>query len=129
MTVVLDASALIALIKGEPGHRRVSEALAGTAAMTTINFAEVATWIARRNGNERQIRSVLSDLSFPLTAVDADLAVHMGLLARLTAKSGLSLGDRACLALARRMDAPALTSDRNWAEVAAAAGVEVELIR
>jgi PIN domain nuclease of toxin-antitoxin system len=83
----------------------------------------------RNRGTERQVRSALADLNFQLTPLDTDLAVLIGLLSPLTANSGLSLGDRACLALARRLGGPALTSDRRWAEIADTVGVKVELIR
>jgi PIN domain nuclease of toxin-antitoxin system len=64
-----------------------------------------------------------------IVAPDRDLAFDAGLLFSLTGAAGLSLGDRACLALARRRAATALTADRAWARVAEAVGVEVELIR
>ena len=64
-----------------------------------------------------------------VVAFDRDLAFDAGLLLPLTRAAGLSLGDRACLALARRLGARVLTGDRAWARVADAVGVEVELIR
>ena len=66
-----------------------------------------------------------------MTVVEADqaLAVIAGRLRAVTAEAGLSLGDRFCLALARRDDLPALTADKQWRIVADAAGVTVSVIR
>jgi PIN domain nuclease of toxin-antitoxin system len=65
----------------------------------------------------------------PLVAVDDELALEAALMTTHTRSAGLSLGDRLCLALARRKAVPALTADRSWAEVATPLGVTVELIR
>lgn len=62
-------------------------------------------------------------------APDAALAHDIGMLVPATRAAGLSLGDRACLALARRLGVTALTAERRWADVAGVAGVEVRLIR
>jgi ribonuclease VapC len=60
---------------------------------------------------------------------DPDLAYGTGLLLPKTRAAGLSLGDRACLALAVRLGAKALTTDRSWSRIAGAISVEVKLIR
>jgi PIN domain nuclease of toxin-antitoxin system len=72
---------------------------------------------------------VLSPLPVEYLAPDASLAHDVGLLLPATRAAGLSLGDRACLALARRLGVRALTAERRWADVARVAGVEVRLIR
>lgn len=125
---VLDASALLALLRGEPGSARIGDALTRSA-MTTVNFAEVVGHYIRNGGRESEIRAVLDPLPVSLVPFDHELAYQAGILLRATRSAGLSLGDRACLALARRLDVPALTADRAWPEVAAQAGVRVELIR
>ncbi len=127
---VLDASALLAYLRKEPGGERVLEAIvAGGAVMTTVNFAEVATWFTRNGADEAFVRSLRARLVFPLVPVDDDLAIRAALLVPLTRSVGLSLGDRLCLSLAARLKAPALTADRHWHEVAQVAGMSVELIR
>ena len=129
MTVaVLDASALLALLRNEPGGAPVREVLAD-AAMTTVNFAEVVGHYARNGAAESDIRLVLDPLELELVTFDEDLAFATGFLLPATRHAGLSLGDRACLALAARLGVPALTADQSWQSVAEAVGVEVALIR
>ena len=124
---VLDASALLALLRAEPGGVRVGNALADSA-MTTVNFAEVVGHYARNGGQDAGIRAILDPLPISLVPFDDELAYQVGLLLPTTRSAGLSLGDRACLALARRLDVPALTADRAWQGIAAQAGVRVEMI-
>lgn len=127
-SVVLDASALLALLLDEPGAEAVRPVLAD-AAMSTVNLAEVVGHYARNGVAREQVLEVLAPLPVEHMAPDAALAHDIGLLVPATRAAGLSLGDRACLALARRLGAPALTAERRWADVAGAAGVEVRLIR
>ena len=126
---VLDASALLAYLRREPGWEQVLEAFTGTATMTTVNFGEVAGWLVRNGANEAAVRALRNGLVFPLILVDDDLAIRAALLEPLTRSRGLGIGDRLCLALAARSGAVALTADTAWQEVAVAAGVEVQLIR
>lgn len=114
MTAVVDASALLALLFDEPGAQAVAEVVADGATMSAINLAEVATVLIR---NHRDPQKVLDRVQAqievkPFTDVDA-LAVA-ALYPKVSAK-GLSLGDRACLALAQRLDAPAVTAEHIWA--------------
>ena len=125
---VLDASALLALLLGEPGADRVREVLAGSA-LSTINLAEVVGHFSRNGAAENDIRLVLESLPIDLIGLDEEAAYAAGLLLPVTRAAGLSLGDRVCLALARRLGVPAVTADRAWRGIAAAVGVEVELIR
>jgi PIN domain nuclease of toxin-antitoxin system len=125
---VLDASALIALIMGEPGAEAVEAVIAESVA-TTVNLAEIVGYFARNGAAEPAIRGMLDGLRLEIVPFDAELAYAAGLLLPATRRAGLSLGDRACLALARRQGAKAFTTDRSWLRVAAAAGVEIELIR
>jgi PIN domain nuclease of toxin-antitoxin system len=72
---------------------------------------------------------MLDPLPISLVPFDQELAYQVGVLLPLTRATGLSLGDRACLALARRLDVPALTADRAWQAIASQIGVRVEPIR
>jgi PIN domain nuclease of toxin-antitoxin system len=128
MRTVLDASALLAGMLKEPGAARVGAAL-DAAVMSAVNVAEVAAALARNGASEREVRSALRAVAVTTLPADEELAIEAGLLRSLTDRAGLSLGDRFCLALARRLGAPALTTDRMWLEVADSVGVEVELIR
>lgn len=125
---VLDASALLALLLGEPGADTVKAVLAD-AAMTTVNVAEVVAHFARADASEHDVRCLLDPLPFARVPFDDDLAYAAGLLLPVTEPAGLSFGDRACLALARRRGVKALTADRGWGPVADTLGIEVETIR
>jgi ribonuclease VapC len=125
---VLDASALLALLRDEPGADAVAGAIAD-ARMSSVNYAEVVSHFIHAGMPADEVDAMLKPL--PMTIVDADhvLATLAGRLRGATAGVGLSLGDRFCLALARRDGLPALTADRQWSTVADAAGVTVSLIR
>lgn len=128
MTVVLDASALIAMIKGEKGAAKVAAGIAG-ARVTSVNYAEVVTHFIHAGMPERDVDAMLDPLPLTVVPVDKPLAQVAGRLRAVTAAAGLSLGDRFCLALARRDGLPAWTSDQNWTAIAAAVAVEVVTIR
>jgi PIN domain nuclease of toxin-antitoxin system len=129
---VLDASALLAHLQDEPGGDVVAEAIAGGAVISTVNLAEVFSRVADRGDDPAKLAAELTQIGLldgaitvePFTAADA---IDAGRLRPLTRDAGLSLGDRACLALARRLDAPALTADTDWQGVAH--GVELRPIR
>lgn len=126
MTIVIDASALLAALLEEPGGaavRRHDDAVIGS-----VNLAEVVERL-HRDWDAAAVQASLAVLDLTVLAIDRDLAVAAGLMRRATQPFGLSLGDRCCLALARRLGCPALTADRGWAHIAAAVGVEVSLIR
>ena len=120
--VVLDASALLALLNDEDGAKEVEQVLA-EAVISTVNLAEVVTRLALHGMPESDIRSVLGLLGLTSLPFDEEMAFQSGLLSPLTRAAGLSLGDRACLALAIERKAPALTADRAWQAI----DVEVEV--
>ncbi|WP_114313195.1 type II toxin-antitoxin system VapC family toxin [Thermus caldifontis] len=131
MKAVLDASALLALILDEPGAQRVEEALAGGAAISAVNLGEVLSKVAERGWDPQEVQErlrgegILEALRvFPFTEEDA---LWVARLRPLTRPLGLSLGDRACLALAQRLSLPALTADVNWRGLSL--GVAVEVVR
>lgn len=126
--IVLDASALTALLSREPGWEQVDEALA-EAVISTVNLAEVAGIFARRGAEEADIREMLANVTIERMPFDDELALDAGMLEPLTRVAGLSLGDRACIALARRLRAPVMTADRAWSAVADVVGVTVRHIR
>lgn len=126
--IVLDASALLALLRGEPGGARVGTAV-GEAVLSSVNFAEVLTRLIDLGASVGSLESDLSAAGVRIVefgAADAEIA------AALRTESwarGLSLGDRACLATAvRSHDAVVLTADRAWGAVQLD-GVRIVLIR
>lgn len=112
---VLDASAVLAYLRQEPGWQIVDEALqAGKCLMSAINYAEVAAKLAEKGLSEETIRTVLDCLSLQIADFTPVLALASGLLRPATRPFGLSLGDRACLALAMQQHRTVLTADRTW---------------
>jgi ribonuclease VapC len=129
MTVaVLDASALLALLRQEPGAEKVREVLSD-AAMSAVNLAEVASYLARNGATLAEVAEALFPLPIERIPFGDEDAYDTAMLVTATRAAGLSLGDRACLALAKRLSLPALTADRSWSSVASAVGVRVDVIR
>lgn len=123
MALVLDASALLAYLRDEPGAELVAEAIADGVVISTVNLAEVLSRSADRGADPAKIAAKLTQSGLldgaitvePFTTADA---IDAARLRPLTRDAGLSLGDRACLALARRLGIPALTADTAWQGVA-----------
>lgn len=126
--IVLDSSAVLAVLKGEAGDARVTAAL-DCALILTVSLAEVASVLARTRADAIAITAALALVKVPVVPVDEALAIAAGVMMKATAPFGLSLADRLCLAFARRYELVALTADRAWARAGAAVGARVELIR
>lgn len=132
MTAVLDASALLALLKGEPGAERVAEALERGAYLSAVNLAEVLSKLADWGEDPAEAQARMEGVGLLGAAVEVlpftgEDALEVARLRALTRAYGLSFGDRACLALARRLGLPALTAERAWAELDL--GISVEVLR
>ena len=128
MSVVIDASALLALIKAEPGWEAV-DAVAGSALIAAVNLGEAAQHEFKAGRTRGQFDATIAALDFPVIAVDSELAVDAAEFRELGRSKGLSQADCICLALAKRLGASAVTADQQWLQVAEAVGVEVQLIR
>lgn len=126
--VILDASALLAMLKGERGADKVAGAIAD-ARISAVNYAEVVSHFIHAGMPEREIDAMLDPLPMTVVPIDKALADSAGRLRAITARAGLPLGDRFCLALARRDGLPAWTSDQAWNSIVDAAGVEIVAIR
>lgn len=123
---VLDASALLAQLNGEPGFDLV-DALIQRSVISSVNWAEVAQKVIASGREAHEVREYLESLGLrilPFTTEDAQSTAQLWSNHR---RAGLSLGDRACLSLAQKLGLPALTADRGWA--ALNLEVEVRLIR
>ena len=125
---VLDASALLCLLKGEEGAERVLMAMP-RAWVSAVNLSEVYAKLADAGGSEIRIAQAIGGLHLRVEPFDDAQARRAGMLRTLTKSLGLSLGDCACLALAQHRNALALTTDRAWAELPNAVGISVEVIR
>jgi PIN domain nuclease of toxin-antitoxin system len=123
--VVLDASAVLALLNKEPGREEVQAALQG-ALIGTVNLSEVMAKLVEQGMTEPEAISVLDDLALEIVPFDTDLALRTGALRLLTRPLGLSLGDRACVALGMHLGLPVLTTDRKWATLP---DLQVQVIR
>lgn len=126
MTFVLDASAVLALLYKEAGADRVAGVVQG-ATICSVNLAEVGTRLVDLGGTPQNAQRALNMLGLVVADFDDELAWRSVDLRASTRAIGLSLGDRACLALAIREGAIALTADRAWAELGV--DCEIELIR
>jgi ribonuclease VapC len=126
--IVLDASALLAMIREEPGGEVVAGAIA-RARMSAVNFAEVVSFLIHVGGPAPEIDDMLTPLPVSVIHADLELAWRAGRLRKTTAKAGLSLGDRFCLALAARDRLPAWTADRQWRGIASRIDVDIVVIR
>lgn len=125
---VLDASAVLCLLADEPGAENVAAALgSGRCALSAVNLAEVVAKLAARGLSPDEVAAVVDRLGTEIIAFDREQAIDSGLLIGSTKAAGLSLGDRACLALARKLGAPALTTDSAWGRIDL--GIAITLLR
>ena len=124
---VLDGSALLCLFFQEPGAERV-EAVLDIAVMAAINYAEVVAKLADRGVPMDILASDLADLDLAIVSDDRQLADMAGRIGAGPYRSGLAIGDRFCLALAKRHGATVLTVDRGWMKIGEQIGVAVELL-
>lgn len=119
---VLDASALLAYLRDEPGADVVADAVAAGTKISTVNLGEVLSRVADRGADPARMARQMTDRGLlhgaitvePFTSADA---VEVARLRARTRKHGLSLGDRACLALAGRLSLPAITADSAWSKL------------
>jgi PIN domain nuclease of toxin-antitoxin system len=125
--VVLDASAILALLNDEPGAEKITPELLSRATASAVNLAEVQTILVREGGDPDESWALAVD---PLPGVEpftAEQARIAGSLIQKTSALGLSLGDRACLALAIALDAPVYTTDQPWKKLKL--GIPIHVLR
>jgi ribonuclease VapC len=122
--VVVDASALLALLNAEPGTDVVAEALPG-GVISAVNLSEVVAKLCEAGMPEKAIHQALQPLGLEIVPFDEEQAYQAGLLRTATQNIGVSLGDRACLSLAKMLGVSALTADRAWAGLSVGATIKV----
>jgi len=125
--VVLDASAMLALLQNERGEEKLTDDLLEVAVASTVNLAEVQSKLVKKGYDpedawEDALQLVTS--AEPFTSEQAKIA---GTLIQKTQKYGLSLGDRSCLALAIALQAPVYTTEQIWRNLKV--GVPIHVIR
>ena len=131
---ILDASALLAYLYGEEGAATVKDALATGCTISVLNWSEVLSKVADAGDSPRELvaqlkRSQLLGTSLRIEAFNAADAIAVAELRPTTRQLGLSLGDRACLALGQRLRLPVITADRDWQRLEGELGASVRLIR
>ena len=126
--IVLDASALLALLNREQGQEKVA-AVMDQATMNTVNLAEVITKLARLGVPAVEIELILAGLNIDTVDFDLSMAALAGNLITQTQEFALSLGDRACLAFAESEGYSVMTADTAWKNVQSLLSIEVMLIR
>lgn len=127
---VLDASAIIAFLQGEPGDELVRQALqSGHCVVSAANQAEVIAKALDRGGTPEAIKAILAELAYTVIDIKAEDGVQAGWMRSQTRQIGLSLGDRLCLAVAQRLKAKILTADRPWLAMAEPLGIDIRCIR
>lgn len=128
--VVLDASAVLAFLYDEPGGNAVEALLLNEDTevfVSSVNLCEVVTLLTADGVSPEELRENLEPFMVSLVDFNAAMAVRAGEMSAYTRSAGLSLGDRACLALAAEVDAVAWTTDRAWKK--AKLDVMIKLIR
>ena len=123
---VMDASAVMAMLLMEAGGDKVAASLS-YGVLSAVNLAEAVAKLTRKGLPLSQAIQMVRLLQLQVIAFDEAQAITSAALFAPTGVHGLSLGDRACLALAQRMNLPVLTADRAWAKLDI--GVEIKLIR
>ncbi len=126
-SAVLDSSAVLALLRNEPGWEKVAGVI-GAAIISTVNVQEVWKVLLMSGVPPEIAREMVDELKLDVRPHDLAAAWDASNLARQTARHGSGLGDRTCLALAIAVGAPAYTADREWNKLEID-GLRVQAIR
>jgi ribonuclease VapC len=125
--VVLDASALMAVLNGELGAEKLTPQIMSTAATSAVNLAEVHGKLVLRGFSPDDAWAAANGPIHEAVAFTVEQAKTAGELVIQTRPLGLSLGDRACLALGIALRAPVYTADRSWKNLSL--GIRIHVIR
>ncbi|MEP7349789.1 MAG: type II toxin-antitoxin system VapC family toxin [Sphingorhabdus sp.] len=128
MSVILDASAVLAVILAEEGADVVLRHMSG-AHLATVNLSETMAKLMEYGLSVENAQQQIGRLELNVHDFNSEQAERTAILRGSTKQFGLSLGDRACLALSQSMDLPVLTSDRRMAEANVVIGLDIRLIR
>lgn len=125
--IVLDASAIMAVIQAEPGREQLTQELLANAVCSAVNLAEVHAKLTSRGLPSHGAWEYATSPIVEIVPFDADQARISGDLVTQTKQLGLSLGDRACLALGIALQAPIYTAEKIWSKLKV--GVPIHVIR
>ncbi len=121
---VLDASALLALLNNEPGAQRVNDILPESV-IGAVNVCETAGKLVSAGMNLDDARTSIELVNLDVVPFDTELAYKAASLVAETRKLGLSLGDRACLALGLMLQETVVTAEHLWSKLKIDVSVEV----
>ena len=124
---VLDSTAVIAVLYSEPGYKYI-EGLLPTSALSSVNLAEIVNKLAQSGASSQAVRESLVRLELRVEDWTENMAYQSAELLGVSKSHGLSLGDRACLTLAKTLRATAVTSDRAWRRIPSL-GVPIMIFR
>jgi PIN domain nuclease of toxin-antitoxin system len=124
--VVFDTSVIMALLNQEPGGEEAQRYI-GKSIVSAVNIVELVSNLSLRPLPMSAIQQIINRMSFQIIPLSRELAELAGFLREQTRSAGLSLGDRACIALAIQQKIPVFTTDRAWAKFDF--GIPVHLIR
>lgn len=127
--IVLDASAVLALLQDEPGADAVEDAIDRGAVISAVNLTEVLGKMADAGATPDRAVDLVLGLFVEVVPFGLREAHDCAVIRVAAPRSGLSLGDRACLSLARARGLPALTADRTWAGLTRALAVDIRALR
>jgi len=123
--IILDASALLAVLHREPGSEKLTAELMSRAVCSTVNIAEVHSKLVKDGVPPDDAWRATLGLIHEAVTFSMEHAKLAGSLTSKTRSLGLSLADRACLALAIAMDRPVYTTDRSWKNLQIGAKIRV----
>jgi PIN domain nuclease of toxin-antitoxin system len=124
--IVFDSSAILALLKMESGHEIVSKNLE-QAVVSSVNFCEVVSFLSKKTQKQDEMIKFLTETFDCIEDFNIEQAIIAGSFISVTKDYGLSLGDRACLALAKYKNIPVLTADKAWTKLNL--GIKIKLIQ
>lgn len=123
---VFDSSAFLALVNNEKGSN-IAETYISSSYISTVNVSEIVSILSSIKVPESDYKHIIRSLVSEIIPFDEKQAYICGALREQTRSKGLSLGDRACLSLAKTLDLPAITADKVWGDLNL--GIEVIQIR
>jgi ribonuclease VapC len=125
--IVLDASALLALLNQENGYEKVETALPNSM-ISSVNYSETIAVLSKLGVPEEEAKELTHSIIPDIIPFDTEQAHTAAILRKQTQSHGLSLGDRACLALAEKFKARVLTADKVWGKLSLE-NVKIDVIR
>jgi ribonuclease VapC len=130
MIHVMDSSAILAILRGEPGCDYVQELLQSEeCSISSVNMAEVGSKLIDYGLPPEEFPRIARQLQIDIIDFNTMQSIQSAQIRKITRSAGLSLGDRACIALAQLMQGCVVTSDRAWLDIAETTQIKVLMIR